>query len=154
MGFYSGAGITKGMEVLDYSQTGVVSAGATETVTIQPPPGIIYVLRNLYFHVRAITLGGGLVNHYFYCRNNGSVSNYIIMISKDDTQMLFYNGEITADSSSPSTTSEIFNIATDGRIKCDYNTPLELVYDNTESAANQTNTRSYFITVEKVGRAL
>ena len=138
-----------GLKDLSTVETGTVAGGGgTESVTIQPPDGLIYELIGCGFYVQQVAAGGdGGVHDFRIGRGGSSIQNLIAKYASAYTSAItVYQSGIaqTADSSQyPDTDAAQAGILQN--LYANYDLPLTVYYTNNATTADQTSNRNYDI---------
>ena len=138
-----------GLKDLSATNSGTISSGADESISIQPPKGQIYKLTNIGFYVASVAAGGDGGTHELVLGRgtaSGWDSRQFYYKSTYDSAIQIYLNNIAAVVSTtqiPSNDSEQLHILDNAYAT--YDTPLTLIYANDATTATQSNSRYYRI---------
>lgn len=144
------------LDVIDLSDATSIAAAGTDTQTLQPPSGKIYIVRNFQYNALD-PAGSGAGTHELVVFNGiaQTVQNRSARIAAtfgNPIEVGFANGFVGDSSESPSTQTEQRFICTAG-LRCNHNYPIEFLYKNNTDVA-QAGTRTLKLLVEILNEGL
>jgi len=145
--FVAGSPFT--VELIDLSDnTQVASAGGTNTQSLQPTAGFIYMVENINMNIPA-PAGASANDHTMDIGYQGSDDDGLLRITSNfNATMQMARYAISGTTVLPSNATVQGTVLSSHRWVCSNDLPIDFLYTN-DTDANQTGTRTLIIAVRK-----